>query len=205
MNYIPGRICKNMLPGAQARLDHFAHRAYTEYMLHSPRPSALHTVIQLNVLHALMQNARTLRITPKSLCGYDTLSPFNHFGPNHPSLDLPSSLHPTPLQKQTRHRPWIDLLPLPSLRDAILQLSFTALEEDISTDILDVDEAQVLKANLVVWGNAADPRAWEATVPFLRKWGWLLRGRGELVESTNLWREKRGESRVILKWSDKWG
>ncbi|KAF9693725.1 hypothetical protein EKO04_008314 [Ascochyta lentis] len=201
-NYIPGRVCKNMLPGAQARLDFYARRAYTEYMLCSPRPAALHTVVQLNVLHALMQNASRLRIKPMTLCGLDSLSPFNHIGPASPrALDenLPPSLQPTALQTSIQHRPWIDLFPLPELRDAILRLSWTELEGEISTDLLDVDEAEVVKPNLVVWGDAADPRAWEATMPFLRKWGWLVRGCEGLLESTNYWRERRGDRKLVIK------
>jgi hypothetical protein len=173
-NYIPGRICHNMLPGAQARLDLYARQAYAEYMLHAPRPAALHIVVQLNVIHALMQNALLLDITPGSLCIHDALSPFNKTGPADPSAHLPHSLQPTALQRRIRHRPWIDLFPLPELRDVILGLSWTDLEADISTDLLDVEEAAGQKPNLVVWGDAADPQAWEATVPFLRKWGWLV-------------------------------
>ena len=185
-----------MLPGAQARLDHFARRAYTEYMLHAPRPAALHIVVQLNVLHALMQNALLLDITPGSLCIHDALSPFNRAGP---TSDLPASLQPTPLQKLIHHRPWIDLFPLPELRDVLLGLSWTTYEGEISTDLLDVSEAAGHQANLVVWGDAADPRAWEATVPFLRKWGWLIKGCGGLIESTNFWRERRGERKVVFE------
>lgn len=168
-----------MLPGAQARLDFYARRAYTEYMLHAPRPAALHIVVQLNVIHALMQNALLLDITPGSLCKYDALSPFNihdAIGPVAPFAHLPLSLQPTALQNSIQHRPWIDLFPLPELRDAILGLSWTDLEADISMDLLDIEEAFGQKPNLVVWGDAADPRAWEATVPFLRKWGWLVKG-----------------------------
>lgn len=188
-----------MLPGAQARLDFYARRAYTEYMLHSPRPAALHIVVQLNVLHALMQNAKALQITPTSLCDVDLLSPFNRQGPVAPETGLPPALRPTPLQTATQHRPWIDLFPLPELRDAILRLSWSDLENDISTDLLDVDDADGLKPNLVVWGEASDPRAWEATVPFLKKWGWLVRGCEGLIESTNYWRERRGDRRLVFE------
>lgn len=191
-----------MLPGAQARLDFYARRAYTEYMLHAPRPAALHIVVQLNVIHALMQNALLLGIPRASLCIYDALSPFNSLndiGPIAPSTKVPSALQPTELQMRIRHRPWIDLFPLPELRDVILGLSWTDLEAEISTDLLDVEEAVSQKPNLVVWGDAADPWAWEATVPFLRKWGWLVKGCEKLMESTNHWRERRGERRIVFE------
>jgi hypothetical protein len=60
--------------------------------------------------------------------------------------------------KRRRDTDPVSISPLPSLRDA-LKLSRTAWEYNISTGILDVDEAAVLKPNLVVWDDAAGPQA----------------------------------------------
>lgn len=35
--------------------------------------------------------------------------------------NIPPSLQPTPLQRQIEHEPWIDLFPLPALRDALIR------------------------------------------------------------------------------------
>lgn len=78
-------------------------------------------------------------------------------------------------------------------------LSWTDFENDLSTDLLDVEEAVTSRPNLVVWGDAADPKAWEATVPFLKKWGWLVKGCTGLIESTNFWRERRGDRRIVFE------
>jgi hypothetical protein len=40
---------------------------------------------------------------------------------------------------------------------------------------------------------------WEVTEGFLRKWGFLLEGCDELIESTNRWRALRGEERLIIE------
>ena len=49
------------------------------------------------------------------------------------------------------------------------------------------------KPALIVWGESGDIRGWEVNVAFLKKWGWLLRGCNELLQSTNAWRMQRGE------------
>lgn len=168
-------------------------------MLAAPQPTALQTLVQLNVLDALTQNAATLNITIESLCAEDTLSPFAYNGP--PRLDeasVPPSLQPTALQRAVSHHPWIDIFPLPEVRDSILRICGTAEEEELNIDLVDVEENDREKPNLVIWGNQSDPWAWEATIPFLRKWGWLVRDCQTLLDSTNYWREQRGDKRLIF-------
>ncbi|KAH8589878.1 hypothetical protein B0O99DRAFT_317771 [Bisporella sp. PMI_857] len=197
-----GRGCHLGLPGAQSRLDQFARQAYEDYILASPRPTALQTLVQLNVLNALGQNAAALGITIQSLCHEGSISPFNQMGPpRREEPTLPLSLRPTPLQTAVCHHPWIDLFPLPEMRDRFLQICGTAEEDDLCIDLVDVEESDREKPNLVVWGDPSDPRAWEATVPFLRKWGWVVRECRELLLSTNYWREKRGEKRLVIDMS----
>jgi hypothetical protein len=36
------------------------------------------------------------------------------------------------------------------------------------------------------------------SVPFLRKWGWLVRDCPEIFEGTNYWRGMRGERQLVL-------
>lgn len=195
----PGRRCHLELPGAVGRLTQFAKQAYQDYTLAAPRPTALQTLVQLNVLDALAHNAAALNITIESLCADNTLSPFVCYGPS--GLDeasLPLSLQPTALQRAVYHHPWIDILPLPEVRDSILRISGTPEEDDLNIDMVDVEENGREKPNLVIWGHHSDPWAWEATIPFLRKWGWLVRDCQTLLDSTNYWREKRGDKRLIF-------
>jgi hypothetical protein len=44
-----------------------------------------------------------------------------------------------------------------------------------------------------------DISGWEVTEGFVRKWGFLLRGYGELLDGTNKWSAKRGEEPLVLE------
>ncbi|KAJ9144486.1 hypothetical protein NKR23_g5954 [Pleurostoma richardsiae] len=182
-----------------------ASQAYAEYLGHSPRPEHLLRVVQINVFHALARNAVALGLsTSWLLC--DSISPFGQIGPPIPVAlppSYPDSLTPTPLQVSELHHPWIDLLPWPTLRDRILHLSAGDLidEDDLCHDIAEFDTTQGSseKAALIVWGAPWDPRGWEASPSFLRKWGWILEDCEEILEATNYWREKRGEKKLPFR------
>lgn len=95
--------------------------AYTEYMLGSVRTGLLLSLIQLNFTRALIRNAEILRLTSDKLHD-EALSPFNIAGPWQVDFEasLPPSLRPTPLQRTVPHHPWLDLLPVPRMRDNLL-------------------------------------------------------------------------------------
>ncbi|KAF7556166.1 hypothetical protein G7Z17_g1612 [Cylindrodendrum hubeiense] len=196
------RGCRLEIPEIRSNLGQFARQAYQDYLLASPRPSALQTLVQLNVLNALGQNAAALGITTESLCDDASLSPFNYSGPGTTWGTAPPSLQPTALQIETPHHPWIDLFPVPQMRDSFIRACGSLDEDELNADLVDVEETDE-KPNLIVWGNPSDPRAWEITVPFLRKWGWLVRECQVLLDATNYWREKRGEKRLNFKMSIK--
>ena len=187
-------------PEARVKLRLFAQQAYQDYMLSSPRPSALQTLIQFNVIKALTSNAEALSLPVDKMCDGRLKSPFNSRVP-FPSWDAyPPSLRPTPVQISTPHHPWIDVFPIPNMRDNLIAACGTGTDEiELKIDLINVQDSESAKANMIVWGNPADPLAWEATVPFLRKWGWLLKGCSEVLEATNYWREKRGERRLVFE------
>jgi hypothetical protein len=182
-----------------------ADQAYAEYLGQNPRPEHLLRVVQINVFHALARNAAALGLsTLWLLC--ESISPLGQIGPPTPLVALPpsypDSLAPTPLQATELHHPWIDLLPWPVLRDRILRLCSGNLidEDDLCHDIVEFDTSQGSdKAALIVWGAPWDPKGWEASPAFLRKWGWLLENCAEILEATNYWREKRGEQKLSFR------
>ncbi|KAM5380118.1 hypothetical protein ACJZ2D_003765 [Fusarium nematophilum] len=190
------RDCQLSLPEIRSRLEQFTREAYQEYMLAAPRPTALHTLTQLNVLHALGANAAALGISIASLCAEDSISPFNHQGPCGSWDSAPPGLRPTALQTAVRHHPWIDLFPVPEVRDCFIRISSGAYEDELCVDLVDAEPSDEEKPKLIVWGDPSDPRAWEATVPFLRKWGWVVRGCQGLFDATNHWRQLRGEKKL---------
>ncbi|KAH6869135.1 hypothetical protein B0T10DRAFT_313967 [Thelonectria olida] len=190
-------------PESRTQVQRFTQRAYEDYNYSTPRLEHLGIIIRLNVLNAISCNAAILGFASEGLCCPELLSPFNQHCPDLPcayprSQACPDGLRPSPLQIAVRHHPWIDLIPFPRMRDNILRAVEAGLLDNkaLGMDVLNVQDKGSNTASLIVWGDAWDPRGWEASVPFLRKWGWLLQGCLELLEATNSWRQKRGERKI---------
>lgn len=185
-------------------MQQYSEQAYARYLCHDTRPENLLTVVQVNIFNALARNSLMLGLSNAwLLC--DSISPFGPGGLSTESANTPAyapNLHPTALQTCTPHHPWIDLLPWPQVRDTILRLTEEELidEDDLCYDIAEFDTfvSPSDKAALIVWGEPWDPRGWEASIPFLRKWFGILHGCTEILEATNYWREKRGEKKLKL-------
>ncbi|CAM1510619.1 Fc.00g009540.m01.CDS01 [Cosmosporella sp. VM-42] len=184
----------------------FMQKAYTHYTLNAPKPTYLPSLIRLNVLNAVSHNAAILGFPVDEMCRDDFISPFNELGPSPaPSEErppIPDTLKPTPIQMAMLHHPWIDLFPFPKLRENMLRgiTEGNYDEDELCLDILSVVHADTRgAAYLIVWGQPWDACGWEVSVGFLKKWGWLLQGCSEIIESTNRWRESRGESRLDIK------
>ncbi|KAK2042309.1 hypothetical protein LZ31DRAFT_624118 [Colletotrichum somersetense] len=185
----------------QIQLIRFAGEAYENYRNGIPRPGNLTTLVRVNVFHAFVQNVRVLNFDGGWLT-YEATSPFNQSGPGlGPAAtgnSCPENMRPTRLQLTVEHHPWIDFFPHPKMRDNFLRIVAEhgedyIDEDDLCRDIVDVGAgAGVEESALIVWGEAWDPRGWEATEPFLKKWGWLLAGCTEVLEGTNYWRQRRG-------------
>ncbi|RYP79005.1 hypothetical protein DL769_003078 [Monosporascus sp. CRB-8-3] len=113
----------------------------------------------------------------------------------------PDNLCPTALQRTVRHHPSVDLFPVPRMRDNLFNGVAAGLfdEDELCVDLMDVDDkADSDKPCPYRLGESWDFRNWEASVPFLRKWGRLINGCPEILEATNYWREKRGERKLLL-------
>ncbi|KAK1965391.1 hypothetical protein LY78DRAFT_580492 [Colletotrichum sublineola] len=185
----------------QIHLIRFAGEAYKNYLQGTPRPGYLTTLVRVNVFHAFVQIARVLNFDGGWLT-YEAISPFNKMGPGlGPAASgnsCPENMRPTALQLSVEHHPWIDFFPHPRMRDNFLRVVAEhgedyVDEDELCRDIVDVGAgAGVEESALIVWGDAWDPQGWEATEPFLKKWGWLLVGCTEMLEGTNYWRQKRG-------------
>jgi hypothetical protein len=176
----------------------FAQQAYMEYTLRCPRPANLHILIRLNVLNALSHNATLLGFEPSGLCRDDALSPFSIRCPGSSSPDqalrFPASLQPTQLQRTIPHHPWIDLFPIPGMRDKALQAIQSGVfdEDELCLDLLEVLGAEMEKPALIVWGAPWDIRGWEASASFIGKWGWLIRDCKEIFGIHKLLAPKEG-------------
>ncbi|KAF4119984.1 protein of unknown function (DUF3425) [Geosmithia morbida] len=185
-----------------------ARRAYIEYCMGMRNIGNLPTLTKINVFRGLFRNAEILGSTAECIA-YDAMSSATAYAPTPSgsiSLSCPDSLKPTDLQRSTKHNPWIDLFPLPRMRDNCI-FAFHGPDpldnDDLRSDVLEVglDAPSAADMQLLVWGNPWDPRNWEVSEAFVKKWGMLLRGCDEILQSTNYWRQMRGEKKLAIEYS----
>ncbi|KAK8875286.1 hypothetical protein PGQ11_005800 [Apiospora arundinis] len=181
----------------RAMLTRFAEQALISYMIGDPRADHRLKLIQLNTINGFTRNAAALGFSFDWLI-CEVLSPFGTSAQSKLS-SAPRSLLPTSMQLSTKHHPWLDLFPFPKLRDNLLLASAVLSPEDeqrLFDDIMEPGGAGSEWGGLVVWGEPWDPQSWEISLPFLRRWGWLVSDSPEIVTSTNYWREQRGEKPI---------
>jgi hypothetical protein len=157
-------------------------------------PELLLPVTQFNILRATFENAASMGLT-MDILREDIASFFNIAGPV--SLRLPPSLEPSETQKSIIHHPWIDLIPIRSLRDALLLNVNNYDEDQLCGDFYGICGSSP-QVGILVWGESWDPSAYEVSERVYYKWSGLFRNCPELVKSTNHWRRKRGERPLKL-------
>lgn len=144
-----------------------------------------------------MANAKILGLTYTELED-EAISSFSVEGPWPPGRTLevgtlPTELRPTDLQRRTLHHPWLDLLPIPHMRDNLLRRGVECFDEDELCCAM-VGRTGLGSTGFIVWGDPWDSCGWEVTEGFARSsWGWTIAGCRELYRSTNKWRAQRGE------------
>ncbi|KAF4767185.1 hypothetical protein HAV15_009546 [Penicillium sp. str.  len=152
---------------------------------------------QFNIFRALSINANILGLT-FDLLNEDLASQFNLVGPLMSAVHLPASLFPSQKQRKIIHHPWIDLIPILSLREALL----------IRTDVIDEDElcgdfygacGSSQEVGVRVWGEAWDPFAYELSETIMRKWRWMATDCPDILKSSNYWRRQRGEKPIVFE------
>lgn len=160
------------------------------------RSDLLFSVAQFNIINALCKNATSLGLTIQ-LLHLNNPSQFNTLLPG-PRFTLPPSLQPTRIQTETIHHPWIDVIPIPSIRHMLLQMLGRYDKAEICHDFFGECGGQTGSIGLLVWGEAWDPFAYEISEWFLRKWGWMMKDCSDIIQSTNFWRASRGEKPLRL-------
>ncbi|KAJ5094733.1 hypothetical protein N7456_010594 [Penicillium angulare] len=185
------RILESHSPAMKKRMAQLERTAFQYYTMGSPRTDLLLHLFQLNFTRALIENTKILGLRSDQLHD-DAISPFNTAGPwQEESLDtLPANLKPTMIQLSIPHHPWLDLLPIPQMRDNLI----LAGEFDGEVELcLDMKGSGNTRSGIIVWSDPWDPAGWEVTEPFARSWGWVIRNCYDLAHSTNRWRAKRNE------------
>lgn len=191
-----GKFCNNKGIDSEGTIIAFQQWAKCQNEASSPRTDYLLVLVKFNVFRALLNNGKKLGFsTARDYLDDDALSPF--VKPRCPEKSLPSlppALRPTKIQCQTLHHPWLDLLPDPVMRDNLIQAGGAYDKEELCGDLIGLFSASTGRSGLIIWGEPWDPSGWEVTKPFLKHWGWALRGCDELLRATNYWRQKRGEA-----------
>ncbi|EED22407.1 conserved hypothetical protein [Talaromyces stipitatus ATCC 10500] len=159
------------------------------------------TLVQYNVIRAMLFNVAILSLLDYLPKGCPNTLSIPQLG-TIPAQDVPPDLQYTALQQTTPHSYWISVIPFPQLRDNLILLAGTYDEYEFCCDLgLGIYEGfdDVERRGFLVWGQAWHGHGWEISEGFIRKWGFLLKGCSELIESTNYWRELRGEDRLIVE------
>lgn len=171
------------------------------------------TLTLFNLVRGLTTNIISLGLDPR-LMHTNIPSPFTSTQISSrlpdPAIHLPPMLRPTLLQKSIPHHPEIDMLPFPRVRDNALLAVGDYDEFELCMDILGLDlgassvperdrTSDMASTGLLVWGDPWIPGSWEVSEGFAKKWQWLLCGCTEVLDSTNYWRQQRGEQRLILE------
>ncbi|KAL3477098.1 hypothetical protein BJX99DRAFT_226698 [Aspergillus californicus] len=184
---------------SRAFIRHLETLLEAEFSAGSPRTDLLLGLTRVNILRALTANIDVLGYTAAAMHD-DAESPFAIAGPGRgpvrPVTVLPSALQPTPTQLSIAHHPWLDLLPIPKMRDHLIVAGDSIDDAQLCHDMCGNQTPRSGikgETGIIVWKDPWDPAGWEVTETFLRTWGWAVRDCWELFRSTNRWRAVRGE------------
>lgn len=179
-------------------------RVHREFTSGSPSAELLLGLTRLNIIRALHSNLEVLGYIPAQLDD-DSESMFSGASPRDSHLNgaaLPPALQPTEIQRLVPHHPWLDLIPIPKLRDNLILAGDLIDDIKLCHDLCGNSVSRVApkhsseangETGLIVWKDPWDPSGWEITETFFRNWGWILQDCWDLFRSTNAWRNRRGE------------
>ncbi|KAE8550738.1 hypothetical protein EYB25_006966 [Talaromyces marneffei] len=175
-----------------------------EFAMGSPTADLLLGLTQLNIIRVLHANRDILGYTASDMHD-DALSAFNlnvnasmdinlnlvcQSSIIKTRSDLPLALQPTTTQYKVPHHPWLDLIPIPKMRDHLIRAGDSIDDVKLCYDMCGY---RVPETGILIWKEPWDPSGWEVTERFLQLWGWAVRDCWELFDSTDRWRRKRGE------------
>ncbi|KAH8591722.1 hypothetical protein B0O99DRAFT_631527 [Bisporella sp. PMI_857] len=187
-------LCKAALTSSQTIIAQFEKWVKQNQRGGSPKADQLLILVKFNIFRALIANSITLGFPAESRMEDTALSPFaNPQWCQTNLVALPATLRPTKLQCEIAHHPWIDLLPIPRMRDNLLRAGETYDDLELCADLVGYFNSPVVRNGMIIWGEPWDAAGWEVTKEFLERWGWTIRGCLELFKSTNYWRSRRGE------------
>lgn len=171
--------------------------AYKSYLEGAPKLEHLISLSRLNVHQAVQDNIVAIGMTASWMVDDDSISIFNLQVPGFTEDDIPLSLRPTVIQRKVPHHPWLDFFPFPRMRDNLILAGDSFDDEQLCHDVTAFWDNKSVGTTLLVWGQPWDPKNWEVSEAFIRKWGWALKGCSEILQSTNTWRRRRGDDPLV--------
>lgn len=171
--------------------------AYKSYLEGAPKLEHLISLSRLNVHQAVKDNIVAIGMTASWMVDDDSISIFNLQVPGFTEDDIPLSLRPTVIQRKVPHHPWLDFFPFPRMRDNLILAGDSFDDEQLCHDVTAFWDNKSVGTTLLVWGQPWDPKNWEVSEAFIRKWGWSLKGCSEILQSTNTWRRRRGDDPLV--------
>jgi hypothetical protein len=187
------RICRLGSTEAANAISEFERWAQ-DHSKGSPGVDNILVIVKFNVFRALVSNGISIGLPVRDHLDDDALSPFTN--PDYPFIHtklMPPSLRPTKLQKELVHHPWIDVLPIPRMRDNLLLAGGSYDDMALCMDCVGCYGNTPTRTGIIIWSEPWDPSGWEVTEHFFRNWGWTIKGCNELLVATNFWRQRRGE------------
>ncbi|GKZ22853.1 hypothetical protein AbraIFM66951_004977 [Aspergillus brasiliensis] len=179
-----------------------------EFAIGSPQADLRLGITRLNILRALYSNVDILGYDAKDMAADEALSMFAMIGPRclttaDREVVLPPALQPTEIQRTVPHHPWLDLIPIPRMRDNLILMEDLMDDRQLCRDMCGYRSQvprpgrrrplEVGETGVIVWKDPWDPTGWEVTETFFRAWGWTVKDCWDLFRSTNAWRMRRGE------------
>lgn len=158
------------------------------------------TLVQYNVVRALLHNMSLLSLLhhlPPGCRSAFGLSEIDVIA----AKDIPSNLQTTSLQRSRPPPFWVNALPFPKLRDNLILMADTYDSRELLLDLgLKVYEGfnDIERCGFLIWGDPWLATSWEVSEGFVRRWGFLLKGCPEVVDSADRWRLLRGEERLVV-------
>ncbi|RFU28889.1 hypothetical protein B7463_g7444, partial [Scytalidium lignicola] len=187
-------ICRRSTTQSDMAIQEFKRWAMRNHtLLSAPTADHLLVLVKFNIFRALLVNMETLHLSEDCLESDEVLSPFFTAPETMLAMKLPKALQPTKMQLEVKHHPWIDLMPIPRMRDNFIRAGDSFDDMELCGDVVGFFSGSRVEMSLIIWGEPWDTGGWEVTEAFVERWGWSIRGCHELFESTNRWRAKRGE------------
>ncbi|PLB49927.1 hypothetical protein P170DRAFT_380198 [Aspergillus steynii IBT 23096] len=195
---IPKVDCRMAPDNVEELMLEFQRRTLRNHRLGTPNLDDLATLSKLNMKRAMKDNIVAVGMTMAWVADDDSISIFSMAGPSLSEGTIPPSLRPTALQRTKPHHPWFDVFPFPRMRDNLITAQDDFDDEELCHDLMAFWDIQNTETAVLIWGSPWDPRNWEVTEAFVRKWGWVIDGCSEIQESSNRWRRVRGEKALVI-------